>query len=256
VDEDVASRLEEAVAELGTLLLQMEKFAAGRGADAAALRAASLAIGDRARRAHRHGVLDAALAGTLLGDAHASRTALEAWLAGVRGSASYRAAAAAVAAGDRDASARTLVNVFDGAAVAPPPPVLYHPVTWQRRGRPRPAADIAAEVAELRRNGLMGDDDPAAFGVDPALPAVVLHRAAPHGAPLALVLNGAALPAWVMTLPVTDDVFVPGARFVTPFEVALAAPGDDIDDWVLDPEELRRGLRAALGTHGIPIAGS
>ncbi|HXJ34744.1 MAG TPA: hypothetical protein VMS22_11990 [Candidatus Eisenbacteria bacterium] len=256
MDDDVASRLEEAVAELGTLLLQMEKFAAGRGGDAAALRAASLSIGDRARRAHRHGVLDPALAGALLADAEASRTGLEAWLAGARGSASYRAAAAAVAGGDRDAVARAIVDVFDGAAVAPPPDALYHPVTWQRRGRPRPAADIAAGVAELRRSGLVGENDPAAFGVDPALPAVVLHRAPPQGAPLALVLRGAALPAWVMTLPVTDDVFVPGARFVTPFAVALAALGDDIDDWVLDPEELQRSLRAALGAHGVPIVAS
>jgi len=254
VDDDGASRLEEAISELGTLLVQMEKFQAHRASDGEALRAASLAIGDRARRAHRHGRLEPPLAAELLADALAARSALETWLACVRGSEWYTRAARALAAADREAVASAIVQVYDGAGIHVPPPTLYHPVTWQRRGRPRAAADIADEIASLRTTGLAGESDPAASGVDPALPAVVLHLAPPPGAPVALVLRGAALPAWVMTLPVTDDVFVPGECFLTPFEIELLEPDDDaIDEWVLDPLAFRQDLHAALLARRLPV---
>jgi len=48
VDDTVVTALESAIADLGTLLVQVDKFRAGRGDDARALRAVCLAIGDRA----------------------------------------------------------------------------------------------------------------------------------------------------------------------------------------------------------------
>ncbi|MGH7895874.1 MAG: hypothetical protein ACREQL_14475 [Candidatus Binatia bacterium] len=254
MDDDGASRLEEAISELGTLLVQLEKFQAHRASDAEALRAASLAIGDRARRAHRHGRLEPQLAADLLADAVAARSGLEARLASIRSSKWYTRAVRALAAADRAAVATAIVHVYAGAEIHVPPPTLYHPVAWQRRGRPRVAADIADEIASLRTTGLAGESDPAASGVDPALPAVVLHPAPPPGAPVVLVLRAAALPPWVVRLPVTDDVFVPGERFLTPFEVELLTPDDDaIDGWVLDPSAFRQDLYAALLARRLPV---
>jgi hypothetical protein len=254
VDDTRAAALEQAIADLGELLVQMDKFRARRD-EARALRTACLAIGDRARRAHRHGALDAALATELEVDTAAARAALDAWLASVRSGPPYRAAVASLAAGDRSAATAALADVFDDVRVVLPPAVLYHPVAWQRRGRPRPAAELVDELVRLRSDGLPGDDDPAAPGVDPALPAVRLHTEPPLGAPIHLVVAGAMLPSPVLLLGTTGDVLVPGPQLAVPFAVGLADPDDeDLDAWALDPAALRRDLADALAARGIPLA--
>jgi hypothetical protein len=253
VDDDVVSALEELVADLGTLLVQMDKFRAARTTDAHALRADALAVADRARRAHRHGTLTAPVAESLATEARSAHRALRTWLDGVRAASSYRAAVAALAAGDRAALGPALVEVYDGASIAPPPPALHLAVPWQRRGRPRPAGEIAADVAVLRAEGAPAERDPEGAGVDPELPAVALLRAPPPGAPVSLVLRGAALPAWVLVLAASDDVFVPGKRLLAAFDAMLASPGDELDEWVLEPARFLAELRAELTARAIPI---
>jgi hypothetical protein len=254
VDDTLAAALEEAIADLGILLVQMDKFRARHADDARAIRAVCLAIGDRARRAHRHGALEAALAAELTADTGAARAALDAWLAAVRSGASYRSAVSALAARDVPRLQTGLVEVFDDVHVAPPPSVLYHPVVWQRRGRPRPAAELADDIARLRAGGIPGEDDASAPGVDPELPGVRLHATRPFGAPIHLALRGAALPTWGLVLGGSDEVVVPGARLDVDFSVGLADPDDEeLDAWTLDAAAFRRDLAAALVARQIPI---
>jgi hypothetical protein len=254
VDDDVVSALEAAIADLGTLLVQMDKFRAGAGGDARDLRTACHAIGDRARRAHKHGALDVALAHELHADAVAARVALEGWLAELRASPAHRTAVAALAAGDDAALRVALLALFAGVEVVAPSPDLFHPVAWQRRGRPLPADAIAADLVRLRADGLAGDDDVAAPGVDPGLPGVIMSAAPPLGAPVYVVLRDAARPAWALRLVATGDLVVPGTRLVTPFTVGLAAPDDDdLDEWTLDPAAYHDELAAAIGARGLPL---
>jgi hypothetical protein len=254
VDDDVVTALEESIADLGTLLVQMDKFRAGETADAQALRAACLGIGDRARRAHRHGALDAALARELGADAASARDALERWLAEVRASPVYRRAVEAFAGGDVESLRSSLCDLYAGAVGSDPPLALFHPVVWQRRGRPRPVGELADELSRLRDEGLPADSDVATPGVDPALPGVMLHPAPPPGAPVYLSLRGEARPSWVLVLATSGDLIVPSARFRTPFAVGLADPDDDeLDAWTLDPATYRREVAAALTARGIPI---
>src|SRR6185369_7788880 len=103
----------------------MDKFRAGAAGDARDLRTACHAIGDRARRAHKHGALDVALAREIHGDAAAARAALEAWLAGVRSSPAHRTAVAALAAGDDAALRAALPALFAGVEDVAPPPALF-----------------------------------------------------------------------------------------------------------------------------------
>ena len=254
MDDDVVSALEVSIADLGALLVQVDKFRAGDGAEARDLRAACHAIGDRARRAHKRGLLDAALAREIHDDAVAARGALDQWLAGVRASPAHRAAVAALAAHDDAALGTALTALFAGVEAVAPPPVVFHPVGWQRRGRPLPAKDVAAELVRLRAEGLVGDDDVAAPGVDPGLPGIVVTAAPPLGAPVYLVLRDAARPAWALRLVATGDYVVPGALLVAPFAVGLASPDDeDLDEWTLDPAAYRDALAAAITARGLPL---
>ena len=254
MDDDVVSALEAAIADLGTLLVQMDKFRAGAAGDARDLRATCHAIGDRARRAHKHGGLDVALAQELHGDAAAARVALERWLAEVRASPAHRTAVAALATGDDAALRAALPALFADVEDVAPPPALFHPVAWQRRGRPLPADAIAGELLRLRAEGLPGDDDVAAPGVDAGLPGVVMSAAPPLGAPVYVVLREAARPPWALRLVATGDFVVPGARLVTPFAVGLASPDDEeLDEWTLDPAAYRDALVAAITAHGLSL---
>jgi hypothetical protein len=251
VDEDA---LEPLIADVGHLLVQMEKFRAHREADARALRADCLALGDRARRAHREGTLDAARAAALAADAAGAIARARAWLAACRDAPAYHAAVAAHARADWGTLAATLPDVFDGLAVATPPAALYVPVAWQRRGRPRPAAEVAEECARLAREGLVGEGEPDLPGTDPALPAVVLRAEPPLGEPASLVVDGAGLPPCVLRLEATGDYLVPARRLAVRVAVRLAADDDELDEWTLDPARYRAELAAALAARGLAVA--
>jgi hypothetical protein len=253
VDDDAVTALEVAIADLGTFLVQMDKFRAAETDEARALRGAALAVGDRARRAHRRGALDATLASELSADVAATHAALAAWLGTVRTSATYRRAVDALGRGDDLALRASVHELFAGVRVVEPPAALFHAVTWQRRGRPLPAADVVTGIVRLRDDGLPPEHDETTAGVDPELPGVILQVAPPLGAPVYLVFRDAARPAWVVELP-SGDVVVPGSTFGARFTVGLADPDDDeLDGWTLDPATYRRELTAALRARDLPI---
>ena len=254
MDDGGIDALEAAIAGLGVYLVQMDKFRAARESQAGALRVACLAIGDRARRAHRHGRLDGPLVRELAEDVAAAAASLCAWLFAVRGSPAHRAAVAALRVGDDTALRALLPDLFAGVAVVEPPPALFHSVAWQRRGRPRPAQELADTLARLREEGIVGDGDAEAPGVDPDLPGVLLHQAPPPGAPIYLTLRGAARPTWVLLLSESGDVVVPGVCTRLRFSVGLAdAEDEELDAWALDPAAYRGELEAALRRAGLPV---
>jgi hypothetical protein len=251
VDDDA---LEALIADVGHLLVQMEKFRAHREPEARALRADCLAIGDRARRAHRRGTLDAALAGALAADAARALARARAWLVACRDRPAYRAAVAAHARADWPTLAATLPDVFDGLAATTPPVALYAPVAWQRRGRPRPPVEVAEDCARLAREGLAGEGEPDVPGADPALPAVVLRGEPPLGEPACLVVGGGDLPPCVLRLEATGDYLVPARRLVVRVAVRLARDDAELDEWTLDPAGYRAELAAALAARGVAVA--
>src|SRR5512143_2142409 len=126
----------------------MDKFRAADTDEARRLRAAALAVGDRARRAHRHGALDAALARALHGEVAATHVALTGWLAAVRTSPLYRRAVDALLDGDDSALRASVGDLFAAVRIVEAPPALFHPVAWQRRGRPLPAAEVVASIVQ------------------------------------------------------------------------------------------------------------
>ncbi|HLK09894.1 MAG TPA: hypothetical protein VKW76_00780 [Candidatus Binatia bacterium] len=255
MDDRVVAELEVAVAETGTLLVRLEKYRAGTTVGARALRGRALALGDRARRAHHAGVLDAAAAGALLVEARTLAGELGAALAAVETSADHRTAAAAYAAGDLAALAAVLPNLFVGVEVVAHPPDLYHPAPWLRRGRPRPPAEVAAAVAELARAGIAAEADDVAPAVDAALPAVVLAPGPPAEA-VALRFAAAALPAPLCRIGGSGEFLLHAPRLHAPFIVVVRSVLDDDDAEAIPVDWLpyRRALLAALAAHGLPSA--
>ncbi len=248
-------RLEAAVADLGTLLVQVGKYRRGTRPEATALHRAALALGDEARRLHRHDRLDPEAARPLLAEAERLRDRLHALVAAIRSAPQYRAAVAAHARGDRAALAAALPAIFASLEVVPCPPDLFHPITWLRRGRPRPAAEVAADVARARTEGLTADGDDLTPGVDPALPAVVLSAEPPPGDPVVLRLAAAGAPAPVCRLTDTGDYLIHVERLRAPFTVLLAATlaEDELEETPVDYPGYRRELAAALAGLGLVV---
>jgi hypothetical protein len=253
VDPDAAvTALEAAISDVGALLLRLQKFRAGAAAHAELLAATSL-LGDRARMYHRRDTLDAANARALARDAEDLRERASQALTRIFASEAYRTAAAAHAAGDAPTLARILPALFAGLEHVAEAPTVYASVPWLRRNRPRPADDVAASVARVRDDGLPGDGDPAAPGVDPELPAVSLLADAPAGDPIVLRIAGSSLPPLVFRLVDADEYLVHIASLRTPFDVVLPATldPDELGEISLDHPAYRAALRVALAATGI-----
>src|SRR5882724_334842 len=71
VDDAVVGELEAAIADVGALLVRLRKYQRGQTGAGTTLLDAALALGDRARRLHRHEALDPAAARALLAEAEA-----------------------------------------------------------------------------------------------------------------------------------------------------------------------------------------
>jgi len=255
MDDATVVELEAAVADVGLLLIRLEKYRAGTGPDALALRRHALDLGDAARRLHHRAGLDAAAAQALLGETRALIAALHAALAAVRDAAPYRAAVAAHAAGDAATLTRLLPEIFDGLEPVAARGDLFHAVPWRRRGRPRPPAELAAEVAGVCAEGIAPDGDDLAPGVDPALPAVVLEPEPPDDEVVVLRIPSTAVPAAFRRVD-GGEVLVYCARLWAPVAVRLRA---DLDADALeeaggiDYPPYRAAVRAALSEAGVPV---
>jgi hypothetical protein len=155
--------------------------------------------------------------------------------------------------------AGTLPAIFAGLEVVADAPDLFVPIAWLRRGRPRPVADIVAEVVRARDDGLAAEGDDLTPGADPELPAVVLSAASPADEPVALRIAAGSL-ALVSRLVDTGELLahVDRLRVVQPLVTIAAALGDDEQrrlelsaaEWLAR----RRELIAALGAAGISVA--
>ena len=256
MDDATVVELEAAVADVGLLLVRLEKYRAGADPDALALRRRALDLGDHARRLHHRAGLDQDAAQALLDETRALAGALHAALAAVRDAAPYRAAVAAHAAGDAAALARLVPEIFDGLELFAAGGDLFYPVPWRRRGRPRPPAELAAEVAGLCANGLPPDGDDLAPGVDPALPAVVLEPQAPDDEVVVLRVEATAVPAAAFRRVEGGEVLIYCVRLRAPVAVRLR-PELDADALEeaggIDYPPYRTAVRAALSTAGIPV---
>ena len=255
MDDGAADALERAVAETGGLLVELEKFRAGSRGDLATLRAEALGLGDRARRLHREHLL-AGATGPLVQEGNALVERLRRSLRELRDSPAYRAATAAHGAGDHAVLAAVLPDLFEGLALVPAPPPLFHAVSWLRRNRPRPPADIAAEIARLQHQGIEAEGDALARGVDPALPAVPLLDERPAGDPVSLRFAPDALPPVVFRLVDSGDHLVHVPLLTARFEVLVAESldPDEVGEITLDHARYRDDLLRALGDAGVPAA--
>src|SRR2546430_9480684 len=206
VDEAVVGEPEAAIADVGALLVRVRKYRRGQTGAGATLLDEALALGDRARRLHRHEALDPAAARALLSEAEALATRGRELLSGVRAAPEYRAAIVAHAAGDVTALATALPAIFVGLEAVAGPPDLFYPLAWQRRAKPRPVADVVAEVKRCLDEGLTAEGDDVAPGTDPELPAVVLHGEAPPHEPVVLRCAAAVCGPPIYPLPDTGEV--------------------------------------------------
>jgi hypothetical protein len=250
VDEALVSELEAALADVGTLLVRTRKYRLGAGEAAEALGREALALGDDARRRHRRGTLDASTTRPLLDAATALAGRLRALLQAAHDAPAYRRAVDAHAAGNQAALAATLPAVFAGLEPAGDAGDLFHALTWRRRGRPRPPADLASEARTILDAGIAAEGDDLSPGVDPGLPAVVLLTEPPADEPVVLRLSASTRNVPVYRLAETGEHLVYVARLRAPFRVAVqsALEADDtegIADFDAYCAEVVAALRAA-----------
>lgn len=249
------SELEAAITDVGTLLVQVQKYRRGAGDEGHALRRDALALGDAARRQNRRGALDAAASRGLLSDAQALVARLRALLAAIRSMPAYGAAITAHAAGDQDALAQLLPGIFTDLEPVPPTPDLFQAIAWRRRGRPRPAADLVAEVVRARDEGLAAEGDDLSPGTDASLVAVVLRAEPPLDEPLVLRVAAGALGLPFYRLTETGEYLLYTSRLRAPLSARLAHALDEgeIESSPLDYGRYRAELAAALAAAGVPV---
>lgn len=255
MDERLVTELEAAIADAGALLVRSQKYRRGAGAEGTALLHDALALGDAARRLHRQAALDADAIGRLLADARALVERVHAFLGSVRDEPAYRAAVAAHRTGDQAALARTLPQIFHGLVPVAAPPDLYHVVSWRRRGRIRPAADLASDVTRLLADGIAAEGDDLSPGLDTDLPGVVLDAECPTEEPVALRLAAGMIPIPAYHLQETGEYLFYVARLRTPATVIVASelPLEALEDAPVDYPRYRADLLAALSAAGAPL---
>jgi hypothetical protein len=258
MDEALVGELEAAIADIGALVVRVQKYVRGAGPEGTELLREALVLGDAARRLHRHGALDADAARALLAEAGALGAGLAALVAAVRAAPEYGAAVAAHAAGDGTTLARLLPGIFAGLASVRAPGALYHPLPWRRRGRLRSVDQLVDDARRARDDGLIAEGDDLSPGADAALPAVVLLDTPPGDEPVALRFAGAALPPSLLRLTDTGEYLVPTARLRVPFAVRLAADlteadEDDATAAAVDWPRYRADLTAALEAAGLHV---
>ncbi len=219
--DDTASQLEVAIADLGRLLLRLQKYRGTTTVHAACL-ADALRLGDRAREGHRRQTLSPAAAGALLAEAHRVRERLAAAIAHVHDSALYRTAVQAHAQADFATLRHVLPQLFTDLETIADPRPCFTSVPWLRRGRPRPPADVVASVVRLSTEGLAAEGSPDAAGSDPELPAVPLGVAPPAEEPLVITFASNDLPPALFQLADSGSLLVHVTRLHAPFQVRVA----------------------------------
>jgi hypothetical protein len=254
--ETRAGDLEATLADVGTLLVRLEKYRLEAHPEAGPLRASAIDLGNEARRLHRRGLLEGDAAASLLARTDQNRRALTRLLDAIQSGSDYQAAVEAHHRGDSAVLAALWPRLFVGVESGPAPNVAYHPVDWQRRGRPRVPAEIAASVKAQLLDGLDAAGDELSPGADPRLPVVSLTLHWPDGAPLALRFAGADLPPPLLHRPDVGEVLLPVRCFRGPAVVELAHASADVDEWAGDLTAFHARVVPALEAAGIVVTAS
>mgnify|MGYP000349245303 CR=1 FL=1 len=250
--DDAASQLEVAMADLGRLLLRLQKYRGTTTVHAACL-ADALLLGDRARAGHRRQTLGSAAAGALLAEAHRLRERLAAAIARVHDSSLYRTAVRAHAQADFGTLRCVLPELFAELEPIADPRPCFTSVPWLRRGRPRAPADIVASIVRLAAEGLPAEGSPEAPGTDPELPAVPLAVAPPAEEPLVLTFAPQDVPPALFQLAASGSLLVHVARLHAPFQLHVA---EEVDvEAGVDWPSYRASLVASLAAAGFPDGG-
>jgi len=254
VDDAIVGELEAAIADVGALLLRVRKYRRGQTGAGATLLGEALALGDRARRLHRHDALDPDAARVLLAEAEALGRRGRELLSAARAAPEYRAAVAAHAASDVRTLAATLPEIFVGLEAVSGSPELFYPLAWQRRGKPRPVAEVVAEVKRCQEDGLPAEGDDVAPGTDPELPAVLLLAEPPADEPVVLRCAASTRGQALYRLTDTGEFLVYAPRLRVPLTVVLRRiPADEDDDAAPVDPAWHTALRAALTAAGVPV---
>jgi hypothetical protein len=247
VAESAAAALEIAMTDVGRMLVELEKFRAGAGEPHASLRAEALALGDRARRLYRGRSPDDAAGAGLVQEAGVLLGRLREAIRSIHEAAEFRAAVEAHRAGNAAVLAALLPRLLAGLEYVAAPPPLLRSVGWLRRNRPRPPAELVAELVRLRQDGVEGEGDAQMPGTDPELPAVALHAELPPD-PLLLRFEPRELPPLVFRLHDGPEHLVHTsllhARFVV--VVPRALDPDELGEISLDHPRYRAELLKAL----------
>ncbi len=254
MDEHHVSALEAAVADLGTLLMQVERYRAGTAPDGLALRREVLDLGDRARRLLRRDALTPAAAEELLETTRSLAARLRALHAAVTQGALYGEARRAFAAGDHQRLAQLLPEIFSGLAALAPPARLYHPLAVTRRGKPVAIAVAIERARTLLAEGLPAGGDDLTAGRDDTLQAVVFTHDPPRGESVALACDGVALGnATILQLVDTEEYLIYAPIVRLPFTIVFPplAP-DDEPEHAFDPS-FRAALAAAFAAAGLTV---
>jgi hypothetical protein len=249
---DVVAELEAAFTDAGTLLVWAEKYRHPDPSVLPALRRRALALGDRARELARAGALEERAARELLETVSGTNRSARQLIDACRAAAIYREAVEARAAGDAERTLALLPLVFADLRVGPAPAAAFWAPAWQRRGRPRPAEEVAEELCRLAAEGIPATTEDLTPGVDPELPGVLLQAGLPFGAPLALRFDRTVLPDPCLRLG-DEQLLLPGEHLRLPFTVTLAAPDEPLDEWVADPPAYLSALARACRDRRLPF---
>jgi hypothetical protein len=254
VDDRTVTELETAIADAGALLVRAGRYTRGAGPEGRALLRDAQALGDTARRLHHRDTLDADTARALGAEAAALAGRVRALLAAVEASTEYRAAVAAHAAGDQAALGRVIGAVFADVEPVATPAALWTHVAWLRRGRPRGADDVVAEIRDRMHAGFPAEGDDLGPGADARLPAVVLAAEPPADEPVAVRIDGTAVRVPFYRVTSTGELLAYTPRLVAPLTVRLAVePPEDQPRLEVDFGAWRAALAAALAAAGVAV---
>jgi hypothetical protein len=256
VDETVVSELEAAIADTGALLVQAQKYRRAADEEGTALARDTLALGDRARRLHRHGTLAPESAATLLAEARELHRRARTFLASIHDAPEYRAAVTAYASGDQVTLRNILPGIFADLAPADSPAALFHPVAWLRRGRLRPIADVTADIVALTTTGLTAEGDDLSPGRDTALPAITLSAAPPPEEAVVLRLAAPTIPIYRLDEGDEYLIYTPNVRITPEAILADQLPTDEQLRVEISPNDYKRyrdDLRVALIAAGVNV---
>lgn len=252
MDDAGISTLEQALADVGSRLIEAEKYLPAAATATEVGRAAS-ALGADARRELRHDTLDDAKTAALRTDAVALLHRLDAAIASARSSAAYQAALTAYAHDDQDALRTLVPQTFTAVALAEHTPSLFATVPWTRRGHAQSATEVATAIAALADGGLAAQGDELSAGADDQLRAIMFDPEPPEDEAVVLQIDPAHLNGPLFEHQQSGTFLFYRSQARVPFIVHVAE-SIDLDVAPPDYPAYRAALVEALRAAGLTLA--